>query len=425
VRRVLPLIVPVLLAVGPPAAAASPESALSSALGRTLASAGSRSGAFVLDLRTGRTLFARRADTFRVPASNEKLYTTSVALLRFGPDGRLETKVMGDGTVDGQGTYTGNLYLRGGGDPTFGSASFVRRAYGTGPTVTDLASQLESTGILRVRGAILGDESYFDRARGVPSSGYAFDPNVGAPLSGLAFNRGLANEFGSAIQSRPATFAADALRRVLRADGIAVSGAAGEGRTPGTARQLATVRSPPISTLIRFTNVPSDNYLAEMLIKDLGARFGAGGSTAAGAAVVRARVAAFGIGPQVVDGSGLSRGDRTTPRQVVRLLAAMAASGPSADAFKGSLAVACRSGTLAGRMCGTAAAGRCRGKTGTLSNVSALSGYCTLAAGRTIAFSFLMNGVDVYGARSLQNRMASAIARYRPAAAPAARSAGR
>ncbi|MDQ6914233.1 MAG: D-alanyl-D-alanine carboxypeptidase/D-alanyl-D-alanine-endopeptidase, partial [Actinomycetota bacterium] len=202
---------------------------------------------------------------------------------------------------------------------------------------------------------------------------------------------------------------------------------AGEGRAPGTAGQLALVRSPPISRLIRFTNVPSDNYLAEMLIKDLGARFGAGGSTAAGAAVVRDRLGTLGIAPQVVDGSGLSRGDHTTPRQVVRLLAAMARSGPFADTFRGSLAVACRSGTLAARMCGSAASGRCRGKTGTLSNVSALSGYCTLPTGRTIAFSFLMNGVDVYGARSLQNRMAVAIARYRPAATPAAlpRSAGR
>ena len=133
-------------------------------------------------------------------------------------------------------------------------------------------------------------------------------------------------------------------------------------------------------------------------------------------AVVRARVAAFGAFPQVVDGSGLSRGDHTSPRSVVRLLAGMARSGPTANAFRGSLAVACRSGTLASRMCGTPASGRCRAKTGTLSNVSALSGYCTLPSGRTIAFSFLMNRVDVSGARALQNRMAVAIARYRPAA---------
>jgi D-alanyl-D-alanine carboxypeptidase/D-alanyl-D-alanine-endopeptidase (penicillin-binding protein 4) len=103
----------------------------------------------------------------------------------------------------------------------------------------------------------------------------------------------------------------------------------------------------------------------------------------------------------------------------------MATAGSLTEPFRASLAVACRSGTLAYRMCGSAASGRCRGKTGTLTGVSALSGYCTLPGGRTIAFSFLMNGVDVYGARSLQNRMAIAIARYRPAAPATARSAGR
>nr|MDQ6915659.1 D-alanyl-D-alanine carboxypeptidase [Actinomycetota bacterium] len=222
-RRVLPLLVVAVMAAAAPAATASPESGLSSTLGDTMSAAGSRSGALVVDLSSGRTLFARRADTFRVPASNEKLYTTSVALLRFGADGRLETQVLGDGALDAHGTYTGNLYLRGGGDPTFGTASFVRRAWGVGATVSDLAGQLARAGIVRVRGSVLGDESYFDRRRGVPSSGYAFDPNVGAPLSALAFNRGLADESGDSIQSRPATFAADQLRRALRATGVSVT----------------------------------------------------------------------------------------------------------------------------------------------------------------------------------------------------------
>ena len=90
----------------------------------------------------------------------------------------------------------------------------------------------------------------------------------------------------------------------------------------------------------------------------------------------------------------------------------MAASPTLAQPFRSSLAVACRSGTLAYRMCGTAASGRCRGKTGTLSGVSALSGYCPVSGGRTIVFSFLMNGVGNSGAHILQNRMAAAIAAY-------------
>jgi serine-type D-Ala-D-Ala carboxypeptidase/endopeptidase (penicillin-binding protein 4) len=413
VRRVIAITALAAVLPAAPAGAVS-ESGLRASLARFIGPAGAGSGAMVVEVPSGRTLFSRRPDVLRVPASNEKLYTTSVALTRFGPNGRFVTRVLGDGSIAPDGTYAGTLYLRGGGDPTFGTASFVRRAWGTGGLIGDLATQLRDAGILRVQGAIIGDESYFDRRRGGPASGYAFDPYIGAPMSGLAFNRGLANERGGAIQSRPATFAADQLRRALRAIGVSVRGVADQGRTPPGARELASVSSPPISTLIRLTNVPSDNYLAEMLLKDLGARFGAGGSTAAGAAVVRARLATFGLAPHVFDGSGLSRRDRTSPRQVARLLLQMASAGTLTAPFQGSLAVACRSGTLASRMCRGAAAGRCRGKTGTLAGVSALSGYCFLPGGRTVAFSILMNGVNVSAAHTLQDRMAAAIASYRP-----------
>jgi D-alanyl-D-alanine carboxypeptidase/D-alanyl-D-alanine-endopeptidase (penicillin-binding protein 4) len=431
VRRLIALTALALLAAGglsaAPATAIS-EGGLRASLSRSLGPAGAGSGALVVDVPSGRTLFSRRPDVLRVPASNEKLYTTSVALMRFGADGRFVTRVLGDGGLGADGTYTGTLYLRGGGDPTFGTDSFVQRAWGTGGLISDLAGRLQGAGILRVRGAIVGDESYFDRRRGGPSTAYAFDPYIGSPLSALAFNRGLANERGGAIQSTPATFAADQLGRALRAIGVSVRGTAGQGRTPPGARELATVSSPPVSTLIRLTNVSSDNYLAEMLLKDLGARFGPIGSTAAGAAVVRTRLVALGIAPHVFDGSGLSRRDRTSPRQLVRVLQEMVSAGTLTAPFQASLAVACRSGTLASRMCRGAASGRCRGKTGTLSNVSALSGYCFLPGGRTVAFSILMNGVNVSAARSLQDRMAAAIASYRPttvAPPPGAQPAGR
>jgi D-alanyl-D-alanine carboxypeptidase/D-alanyl-D-alanine-endopeptidase (penicillin-binding protein 4) len=372
--------------------------------------AGGASGAIVVDETDGRVLFALRPDTPRVPASNQKLYTTSTALLRYGTGGTLNTRVLGVGTRDATGTFTGTLYLRGGGDPTFGSASFTRRAYGTGGTASDLAARLAAAGIRRVRGSVMGDESAFDRRRGGSSFGISLD--IGGPLSALSFNRGLATESGGGFQRRPATYAAAQLTLALRARGVTVSGAPGERATPAAARELAREPSPPMSTLIALTNRPSDNFLAEMLIKDLGASFLHRGTTAAGAAVVRGRMAQLGIHPRPADGSGLSRANRTTPRDVVRLLTAMDHSAPVASAFRNSLSVAGRSGTLAPRMRGTVAAGRCRGKTGTLSGVSALSGYCDAVGGRRLAFSILMNGVSVYGARALQNAMAVAIARY-------------
>jgi D-alanyl-D-alanine carboxypeptidase/D-alanyl-D-alanine-endopeptidase (penicillin-binding protein 4) len=163
-------------------------------------------------------------------------------------------------------------------------------------------------------------------------------------------------------------------------------------------------------TLIRFVNVPSNNFAAEMLLKGLGARLGARGSTIAGASVVRATLDDFGVRPRIADGSGLSRANLTSPRQVVRLLERMDGQDLGTS-FRSSLATAGKTGTLRRRMRGTPASGRCRGKTGTLRGVSALAGYCRTRGGRDVAFAFLMNGVNPFGARRVQDRMTAAIAR--------------
>jgi len=112
-----------------------------------------------------------------------------------------------------------------------------------------------------------------------------------------------------------------------------------------------------------------------------------------------------------VDGSGLSRLDRTSPREVVRLLAGMAddEAGPALDA---ALAVVGRDGTVYRRMRGTAAQDRCHTKTGTLHDVSSLVGYCTTLSGRRLAFAFLMNRIQPWYAHGLQDKMTVALARY-------------
>ena len=140
----------------------------------------------------------------------------------------------------------------------------------------------------------------------------------------------------------------------------------------------------------------------------IGARYGGDGTTSAGATVMRAEMGELGISPSIVDGSGLSRGDRTSPRDVITLLRAM----DEEVAFTGSLAIAGRTGTLEDRMRGTAAQDRCQAKTGTLSDVSALAGYCTTLNGRSVAFAILMNSVYPYAARQLQDRMVNALVRY-------------
>jgi D-alanyl-D-alanine carboxypeptidase/D-alanyl-D-alanine-endopeptidase (penicillin-binding protein 4) len=169
-----------------------------------------------------------------------------------------------------------------------------------------------------------------------------------------------------------------------------------------------------MAVLIRHTNRPSDNYMAETLLKDLGADFGSGGTTTAGTVVARRNAAKYGAHPTMVDGSGLSRLNRTSPRDVVRLLRGLDRSA-LADPLWLSLSVAGRNGTLFDRMRHGSARERCRGKTGTLSGVSNLVGYCRSKYGARLAFAVLMGGgVSTWTAHPLQNRMANALARYRP-----------
>ena len=386
-----------------------------SSLRKTLASAlnsvGGATGAYVLDLSTGQALFSSAPDTGRLPASVEKLYTTSTALLRFGPAATLSTSVLGTGTLDSRGTWSGTLYLRGGGDPTFGSASFDDSAYGTGATVQRLvATLIHGSGIRAVRGRIVGDESYFDSLRGTPPSGYQFSPWVEGALSALVFNRGLINQSADYV-THPAVYAAQQLASALRSAGTHVpsSTPVSAGVTPAGSTRLATVSSPTIATLAELTNTPSDNFLAEMLLKGLGARFGGRGSTAAGASIVRSELASsFGIAPRLDDGSGLSRDDSTSPRQVVTLLAQLAI----VPAFVSSLAVAGRTGTLQHAMQGTRAQDHCQGKTGTLHDVASLVGYCEARDKHRLAFAFLMNSVDPNVGHATEDQMAVALASY-------------
>ncbi len=391
-------------------AATDATAALQGHLAHELRLAGGLSGGYVYDMTSGQTLFSERAQDRRAPASVEKLYTATTALERWGPTAQLETRVLGTGHLAAGGVWEGNLYLRGGGDPTFGTEPFIRSHYGgVGTAVSTLAEQLAHTdAIRRVTGTVEGDESYFDSLRGEPSSGYAWDPFLEGTLSALALNRG---ETGSERGLHaPAAYAARRLRAALRAAGVAV-GAGGTATTPPGAQQLAAVRSPTIAQLLGLTLPPSDNFFAETLLKDLGANFGGAGTTAAGAHVVRETIAELGLHPQVVDGSGLSPEDQTSPYEVVTLLDELAHT-PLGTVLRGDLAVAGRTGTLSERMRGTAAEGRCEGKTGTLTGVSNLVGYCTATSGDELAFAFFTDGIDLGTAHTLQDNMAITLADY-------------
>lgn len=396
-------------------AASTPQRRLDRALHKGISAAGHASGAYVVDLATGQELFSANSTIGRLPASIEKLYTTSTALLRYGPRATLTTTVLGSGYEDSAGVWHGALWLRGGGDPTFGWAGFDQANYGgTGATVQGLVANLiRATGIRAVDGRIDADASYFDGRRGTPATGYAASTEVEGQLDGVEFDRGWATWNGSVYQARPTLYAAEQFARALRMAHVRVprSTRITAGGAPIGARTLAAIHGPTIATLIRMTNTPSDNYFAETLLKDLGARFGGAGTTAAGVSVVRSEIAdRFGIYPRFNDGSGLSYYDSTSPQQVVTLLEHMAGD----PFFTSSLATAGESGTLQYVDQGTIAQGRCEGKTGTLAAVANVAGYCRARDGHTLAFAFLVNRNTAtdYVHDVTEGRMMVAVANY-------------
>ncbi len=392
-------------------AAKSAATTLIASLAHQMHIAGRFSGAYVYDITAGTPLYSQRAGELRPPASVEKLYTSTTALMKMGPSARLSTTVHGTGQLRA-GVWEGNLYLRGGGDPTFGSGTFIGARYGgQGASVSTLVQQLDHDGIHRVTGRVLGDETYFDSLRGEPSSGYAFDPWLEGDLSGLAFNRGETGAFRG--PHAPAAYAAQQLLLGLERSHVQVPRGSGPApaSTPSGARKLAVVQSPPLSTLLGLMLPPSDNFFAETLVKDLGARYDDGGTTADGAAVVRTTIGSLGLHPHVVDGSGLSREDLTSPEQIVDLLRVLSGSSDG-EILRGNLAVAGRTGTLEERMLHSYAEDHCQAKTGTLTGVSNLAGYCDARDGHLIAFAFFDDEIETYEAHVIQDAMTEAVANY-------------
>jgi D-alanyl-D-alanine carboxypeptidase/D-alanyl-D-alanine-endopeptidase (penicillin-binding protein 4) len=396
----------------------APASAALTNLQRTLDGNLNRQGgansALVVDETTGRTLWAYNDEVGRLPASVEKLYTTTTALLELGPDATLQTKVLGNGKLTANGTFVGTIYLRGGGDPSLGSSTFDKINYGgSGSTMGWLAAALKRDGVRRIQGAIVGDESYLDSLRGGPDTHYQANIETEGSLSALAYDAGFTNLDEDQLDANPPLVATQAFAAALQRAGVSVPATTHitTGITPSDATLLTSEKSPTLATLIRLTNSPSDNFFAETLLKDLGARFGGGGSTARGAAVVSSVIGRYlGLHPRLDDGSGLSRYDLTNPRQIVLLLREM----QSQPAFWNSLAIAGVRGTMVKEMLHTRGVNNCRGKTGTLHDVANLVGYCRAANGDHIIFAFMMNRLtDSLAGHQLEDLDAEALANYR------------
>jgi serine-type D-Ala-D-Ala carboxypeptidase/endopeptidase (penicillin-binding protein 4) len=395
VRARVALAALVVAAVALPVAATAQAPSLQSELASSLRGqwlTPGRTAAYAVDLETGRVLFAHNAAAPFVPASNAKLTVAFAALSRLGPSFRFQTDVFETGTRAGR-LWQGDLVLRGHGDPTLATAD-----------LDALADAVRAEGITRVTGWILADESLFDHRRGAPGWKRGWIGLESPPLSALAVDRA-----AGWPAMAPSLLAARAFRQALQRHGVTVANGVRDGRAGADAILLATDRSLPLARIVRDMDRDSDNYIAELLLKALGASTGGLGTTAAGARVVMEEMRAAGVdtgGVRIADGSGLSSLDRVTTTALVEVIQAARRDPSVRTPFLASLAVAGGTGTLRDRM--PTLRWKVRGKTGTTNIACALSGVI----GDSIAFSVIQNGSPVasWAARAAQDRFVTVLA---------------
>ncbi|KRP64261.1 D-alanyl-D-alanine carboxypeptidase/D-alanyl-D-alanine endopeptidase [Pseudomonas orientalis] len=416
----------------------------------------------VRDARTGSTLYQHNPRTRLVPASNLKLLTTAAAMDVLGPQYRFATQLLSNGTRQGD-RLTGNLYLRGVGDPAIQYADYQA-----------LAAQLASQGVRQVQGDLVFDDTWFDAERlgvdwshddettyyGAQISALTVSPNtdfdagsvlvtaraplrVGQPVSVDIFpptdylqlsNRavsGPGNSYGinrrhgtnllqlsGAVapgrQSQqlisvwePTQLVANLFEHALAQQGITVQGRrVMGGASPAVVTLLAEHQSAPLQELITPLLKLSNNTMSEALLKAMGRQTANSGTAAAGALAVAGFLKRQGLDTTTlsqVDGSGLSRRNLVSSQTFTDLLL-VAGKQPWFDAWYNALPVAGNTdrmtgGSLRYRLRGTPADNNLHAKTGSMAGVSSLSGYVTDAQGRKLVFSMLTNNYVVDGAQ--------------------------
>jgi len=433
-------------------------------------------GVMVVSLTRGDTLFAENAGDEMVPASTMKLLTSAIAFERFGPSHQFSTDALRDGAVGPDGTLTGNLYLRGDGDPAL-SGKFLPG--GPSAPMNRLADLIASKGIKRITGSVIGDASAFDDQKipdgwltrylqasyaarvsalslndnlvivaitpsspGKPAIAALEPSNNAIPLvssvrtvagggARLSFRKrsdGTITAGGSIgtragtrryvyIVEDPASFTTSAFRNALVSRGISVDGGIRLGETPANATAVASLLSPPLSRLVAAMNRESINHYAELLFRNAarGPKREAIGSAANTSALLNDFFANKVKGDTTRLTFADGSGLSTLDRMTARSqvqLLSYAHRAPWGPWLHASLPVAGNSETLSRRMRNTPADGNLHAKTGTTNDVMALSGYVTAVNGEVLAFSFLYNGRDRWTARAMIDVMSETLASF-------------
>jgi serine-type D-Ala-D-Ala carboxypeptidase/endopeptidase (penicillin-binding protein 4) len=424
----------------PAAASSSLEADLKRVLGGP-ALRGARIGLKIAEMPSGRVLFERRGAELFVPASNQKLFTAHAALSGLGAERRFETRLYRTGPIEA-GVLKGDLVLSGRGDPGLSTGALY-----------EIAAALRASGVRRVSGDLVADDSHFfvpePRYLGGAAAKVYFAP-VGAlslnyntvalmvlgtasgrPAEVLSEAPGDFIRVRSSVQTRgstslaasrqavggenrfsvsgtvnegerqrlvrgitePTSYCARTFAAVLRESGIELGGNVRLGLLDPDAVPLHVHRSAPLFELLYDLNKASNNFLADQVVLHLGLeREGPPATWPKALRALQAHVDALGLGStRARDGSGLSHDNRTSPADVIALLH-LAWTGPLRAQFLATLPIGGRDGTLRNRLGSPDSFGRVRAKTGTISGASTLSGYVFRDDGRTLAFSILING---------------------------------
>ena len=401
-------------------------------------------GIEVVSLTDGAVVFAKNGDELLNPASNVKLVTAAAALARLGPDWRFETEFF----LDGAPSERPRLYVRGKGDPTM----TTERLY-------QVVGELKHLGLHELSDIVL-DEGYFDAERLAPGfEQESTDRPYTAPTGALSLNantvavyvrstgagahpvveleppsdyftvtngavgtlsrarrmavsseldgekqkivvRGTVPPSGESVVWRridaPPLYYGQTLKALLEQRGVHVRGKVRLGSVPERTKLLYVAQSDTFDLVLKRMNKSSNNFIAETLMKVLGAEVkGAPGTTAKGVQAAEEFLEHdIGIsrGSYVLkNGSGINDTNRFSPAQLARLLQTMAERFPLAAEYLSSVPIGGKDGTLKWRFEGNDIAGRLRAKTGTLENVCALSGVVQTAGGEVLAFSILVN----------------------------------
>lgn len=424
-------------------------------------------GIFVEDLETGEVLYSRNADRAMNPASNVKLLTAVVALEKLGPNHNFETTLS---TNSEQGAEIDDLYVRGEGEAfllyehVLGWASQLRRA-GVESVDGDLivddgafaraylppgfdqkdagAAYRSPIGAVSVNFNAVTVEiaptapgqspslsvdppnDYVEidnRARTVPGPypnlevrSESDDDNTTLTVEGTIGTRADAVQRRKRIGNPPA-FSGAVVAEAMEAVGIEFGGEIRRGTTPEEATTLVDHQSRPVLESVLAMNKWSNNFIAEQLLRVVGGLDDNPSTWDDARRVAREVLAEFGLEPgeyQLNNGSGLYEGNELSARQIVTLLREMR-SHPYGPEFASSLAIAGVDGTLSHRLDDESTKANLRAKTGTLNEVSALSGYVHTASGRPVAFSILFNDTPrrAWRYRDDQDDIARSIAEF-------------